>query len=70
MAKDNDKNKKKKKKPLLYPPVVFMIIISAVFTTALATLNAVTIERVETQEAVKKTNAVFYTFLIKRFQKD
>lgn len=47
-----------------------MIIISAVFTTALATLNAVTIERVETQEAVKKTNAVFYTFLIKRFQKD
>lgn len=55
MAKD------KKKKPLLYP-VVFMIIISAVFTTALATLNAVTIETVETQEAVKNQRSVLYVF--------
>lgn len=60
MAKDNGA-KKKKKKPLLYP-VVFMIIISAVFTTALATLNAVTAERIETQEAVKNQRSILYVF--------
>jgi len=56
-----DVKKKKKKKPLIYP-VVFMVIISAVFTTALATLNAVTIERVETQEAVKNQRSLLYVF--------
>ena len=53
--------KKRKKKPLLYP-VLFMIIVSAVFTTALATLNAVTIDRIETQEAVKNQRSVLYVF--------
>ncbi len=61
MDNTNDVKKKKKKKPLLYP-VVFMIIVSAVFTTALATLNAVTIERVETQEAVKNQRSLLYVF--------
>jgi len=59
MAKEKDK--KRKKKPLLYP-VVFMIIISAVFTTALATLNAATIETIEVQEAVKNQRSVLYVF--------
>jgi len=53
--------KSKNKKPILYP-VVFMIVIAAVFTTALASLNAVTIDLVETQEAVKNQRSILYVF--------
>jgi len=53
--------KSKKKKPILYP-VVFMIVIAAVFTTALASLNAVTLDLVETQEAVKNQRSILYVF--------
>jgi len=57
----NDKSTKKKKKPLVYP-VIFMIAISALFTGALATLNAVTAERIDIQEAVKNQRSVLFVF--------
>lgn len=54
-------NGKKKKKPILYP-VVFMVVISAVFTGALASLNAATIDRIKTQEEVKVQRSLLYVF--------
>ncbi len=54
-------NPKKKKKPLLYP-VVFMIAITMIFTTGLASLNALTADRINTQEAIKNQRSLLYVF--------
>lgn len=46
-----------KKKPILYP-VFFMILVTVVFTTGLALVNELTIDRIEEQEAQKLQKSI------------
>lgn len=48
-----------KKKQILYP-VFFMILVTVVFTSGLAVLNELTIDRIEFQEALKVKSSILY----------
>ncbi len=50
-----------KKKQVLYP-VVFMIVITAIFTTALALINELTIDRIKALEDTKQKQTILYVF--------
>ncbi len=48
-----------KKKQILYP-VFFMILVTVVFTLALATINEITIDRIEDLESLKTKQSILY----------
>lgn len=49
-----------KPKRILYP-VIFMMIITGIYTTVLASINALAKDRIETQEMLRLESAVLYT---------
>jgi len=49
----------RKKKTILYP-VFFMVLITAVYTFALAGINAISSERIASQEALRIEKSIFY----------
>ncbi len=53
-----------KKKQVLYP-VVFMIVITAIFTTALALINELTIDRIKALEDTKQNKQFFMSLALK-----
>lgn len=51
----------KNKKRIVFP-VFFMVLVAAVFTTVLASLNAVTAERIQRQDEAKHQRSLLYVF--------